>query len=56
MIAEAVARILRPKSYCSGCGRPWFSDKRLPCNRCGSSARRFDFTTTDGVKVDDRFR
>jgi len=54
-LARAIARILRPKSYCGGCGRPWFSDKRQPCNRCGSNSRQFTFSASDGVKAVDRF-
>ncbi|HXJ65714.1 MAG TPA: hypothetical protein VNN79_18305 [Actinomycetota bacterium] len=56
MLAEVLARILAPRSWCSGCGRPWFSDKRQACNRCGSNARRFAFAARDGVTVDDRFK
>jgi hypothetical protein len=55
VIAELLARVLRPRSYCFGCGRPWFSDKRRPCNRCGAVARRFDFAANDGIKTKDSF-
>jgi rRNA maturation endonuclease Nob1 len=54
VILELLARILRPKSHCAGCGRPWFSDKRQPCNRCGSSARRFVRTAHDGMTTHDK--
>jgi rRNA maturation endonuclease Nob1 len=56
MLAELLARVIRPRSWCSGCGRPWFSDNRRPCNRCGSNARRFDWMPRDGVTVDDRLK
>lgn len=52
-LERAIARILPPVSSCSGCGRPWFSERRRPC-RCGSTARTFTTTVTDQIVTDDR--
>jgi ribosomal protein L37E len=54
MILDLLARILPPHSYCTNCGRPWFSDKRKPCNRCGAVARRFVRTAHDGMTTHDK--
>jgi hypothetical protein len=50
-----LARILPPRSWCSDCGRAFYSDKRRPC-RCGATARTFAFTARDGVTVDDKLK
>ncbi len=52
-LERVIARVLIPLSTCSGCGRPWFSDKRRVC-RCGSSARTVGFGLSDGVTTHDR--
>lgn len=52
-LERLLARVLAPRSTCSACGRPWFSDKRQPC-RCGTTARTFTTTVTDRVAADDR--
>jgi hypothetical protein len=46
-------RILPPRSWCSSCGRPFYSDKRRPC-RCGATARTFAVGLADGVQIKDR--
>lgn len=48
-----LARILPPRSYCSVCGRAWFTDKRRPCP-CGSTARTVARSLTDNLDAVDR--
>ena len=48
-----LSRILPPRSWCSACRRPFYSDKRRPC-RCGSNARTFTVGLADGIKAEDR--
>lgn len=52
-LERLIARGLTPRSYCSGCNRPWFSDRRRPC-RCGTSARIFAAQVNDRVDTLDR--
>lgn len=48
-------RLLTPRSRCSDCGRPFFSDRRRPC-RCGSTARTVARAARDGFHTHDRAR
>ena len=48
-----LARLFPPRSWCSACGRAFFSDKRRPC-RCGATARTFAVGLTDGLTTKDR--
>ncbi|MEO7836208.1 MAG: hypothetical protein ABIS21_01040 [Acidimicrobiales bacterium] len=48
-----MARLLPPRSYCAGCGRPFYSDKRRPC-RCGETARLFSRSAQDGMHTADK--
>jgi len=52
-MASILARLLPPRSYCSGCARPFYSDKRRPC-RCGATARTFSRSAHDGITTADK--
>lgn len=45
-----LARFIR--SWCSACGRPFYTARRRPC-RCGATARTFTRSLTDTVGVAD---
>jgi len=53
VILDLLARILPPRSHCSVCGRPFFSDTRKPC-RCGATARTFTRSAHDGFTTHDK--
>lgn len=50
-----IARFLSPRSYCSGCGQPFFSDRRRPCH-CGETARSFRRVAHDSFATKDTAR
>ncbi len=53
MILAMLARRLPPRSWCVGCGRPWFTDKRRPCS-CGETGRAFRRSAHDGFTTNDK--
>ena len=53
LLRAVLTRALDPVSYCASCRRPWFTDKRHPCE-CGATARLFDRSLLDLVVADDR--
>lgn len=52
-LARLIARVFAPRSYCAGCRRPFFSDRRFRCP-CGETRRVFSRSVTDVVAADDQ--
>lgn len=50
-VSGLLARFVR--SWCSDCGRPFYSDRRRPC-RCGATARTFSRTVHESTTTADK--